>query len=188
LRRVKPFAQQWRNLSVIMDLLVSYPRGYYGPARQEIVRILGRFGDPEPRVEKSGVPGVSVVHTGLDNRQVIARCAELYQSDPGSFRFAIKWVPVDYWCAKDLDAIRRVIEEHVAPCIGAEETWGMQVEKRGWAQYHTAEIIERLAGAIDRKVRLTAPDRLVRIDILGNAVAASVLRRGEIFSVYAFSP
>jgi tRNA(Ser,Leu) C12 N-acetylase TAN1 len=185
---IKPCARWRRNLSVIMDLLVSHPRGYYGPAKQEIARILGQFGDPQPRVEKSGVPGVCVVHTALDNRQVIARCAELYHSDPGAFRFAIKWVPVDYWCAKDLDAIRRLIEEHVAPCIGAEETWGMQVEKRGWAQYHTAEIIERLAGAIDRKVRLKAPDRLVRIDLLGNAAATSVLRPGEIFSIYALAP
>ena len=167
------------------DLLVSYPRGYYGAARQELARILGRFGNPRPHVEKSGVPGICVVHSGLDNRHVIARCAELYHGEPGSFRFAIKWVPVDYWCEKDLDAIRQLIEQQVAPRIGVQETWAMKVEKRGWAQYHTAEIIQHLAEAIDRKVRLKAPDKLVRIDILDRAVAASVLRPGEIFSIYA---
>ena len=168
-----------------MDLLVSYPRGYYGRARDEIVRILGRFGDPQPGIEKSGVPGICLVHTSLDNRQVVVRCAELGDSEPASFRFAIKWVPVDFWCGKDLDAIMRVIKEQVAPRIGAEQTWAMQVEKRGWGQYHTAEIIERLAPAIDRKVRLKAPDKLVHIDILGKAAAISVLRPGEIFSIHA---
>jgi tRNA(Ser,Leu) C12 N-acetylase TAN1 len=38
---------------------------------------------------------------------------------------------------------------------------------------------------MDRKVRLKAPDKLVRIDILARAVAVSVLRPGEIFSAYA---
>ncbi|HEX8011108.1 MAG TPA: THUMP domain-containing protein [Casimicrobiaceae bacterium] len=168
-----------------MDLLVSYLRGYYGRASDEIVRILSRFGDPRPGIENSGVPGICLVHTSLENRQVIAHCAELLNSEPASFRFAIKWVPVDFWCGKDLDAIVEVIKEGVAPRIGAEQTWAMEVEKRGWAQYHTAEIIERLAKAIDRKVKLKAPDKLVHIDVLSKAVAISVLRPGEIFSIHA---
>ncbi len=167
--------------------MVSYPRGYFGPARHEIVRILGRFGDPVPRVEKSGTPGIAVVHTSLDNRLVIARCAELHRSEPDLFRFAIKWVPVDYWCEKDLGAIERLVGERVAPRIGPQETWAMKVERRGWGEHHTAETIQRLAETIDRKVRLKAPDKLVRIDILGKAVATSVLRPGEIFSIYASS-
>lgn len=171
-----------------MDLLVSYPRRYYGSARREVVRILTRFGDPEPQVEKSAVPGICVVHTSLGSRQVVARCAELWRAEPGAFRFALKWVPVDYWCEKDLDALKRLLEERVAPCIDAQETWAMKVEQRGWGRYHTAEIIRHLAEAIDRKVRLKAPDKLVRIDILGSAIATSVLRPGEIFSIYAPSP
>jgi tRNA(Ser,Leu) C12 N-acetylase TAN1 len=94
-------------------------------------------------------------------------------------------VPVDHWCEKDLDAIKRVIDEQVAPRIGEQETWAMQVEKRGWPQYHTAQIVEHLAKTIDRKVNLRAPDKLVRVDILGSKAAVSLLRRGEIFSVHA---
>jgi tRNA(Ser,Leu) C12 N-acetylase TAN1 len=168
-----------------MDLLVSHPRGFYGPARQEITRILRLFGDPQPYVEKSGIPGVTVVQTSLDNRHVVARCEELHHERPESFRFAIKWVPVDYWCDKDLEAAKRLIEEQVAPCISAQETWAMEVEKRGWEKYHTAEIIQHLAEAIKRKVRLKTPDKLVRIDVLGSTVAISVLRPGEIFSIHA---
>jgi len=168
-----------------MDLLVSHLRGYYGRARDEIARILRRFGDLGPGIEKTGTPGVCVVHTTLDSRQVVARCALLRESEPESFRFAIKWVPTDFWCGKDLDAIMQVIREKVAPSIGEEQTWAMRVARRGWDQYHTAEIIARLAPAIDRKVRLKAPDKLVRIDILARVVAVSVLRPGEVFSVYA---
>jgi tRNA(Ser,Leu) C12 N-acetylase TAN1 len=167
-----------------LDLLVSYSWSGYGAAVHEIKRILGRFGDPQPWVEKTGVPGICAVHTCLDNREVVARCKELYRNEP-AFRFAIKWVPVDHWCEKDLDAIKRVIDERVAPSIGEQETWAMQVEKRGWPQYHTAEIVEHLAEGIDRKVNLKAPDKLVRVDILGSKAAVSLLRPGEIFSARA---
>jgi tRNA(Ser,Leu) C12 N-acetylase TAN1 len=171
-----------------VDLLVSHPRRFYGSARQEIARLLGRFGDGEPRVEKSGVPGICVVHTSLEPRQVVASCAQLFRGEPDAFRFAVKWVPVDYWCEKDLDAMFRLIGERVAPAIGAQETWALKVEKRGWPLYHTADIVRRLAEPIDRKVRLKAPDKLVRVDVLGRAVAVSVLRPGEIFSIHAPSP
>lgn len=168
-----------------MDLLVSYPRGCYSPARREIGRTLARLGDAQPRIEKSGVPGILVVRSSLDNRHVVAQCAALYRAEPDAFRFAIKWVPVDYWCEKNLDAIERLVRNEVAPRIGAQETWAMRVEKRGWAEYHTAQIIERLAQSIDRRVRLKAPDKLVRVDILGAAAAVSLLRQGETFSIYA---
>jgi len=53
-----------------MDLLVSYRRSYYGRAAHEIVRILKDFGDPQPQVEKTHVPGICAVHTCIDNRDV----------------------------------------------------------------------------------------------------------------------
>jgi tRNA acetyltransferase TAN1 len=167
-----------------MDLLVSYPRGCYGPARREIVRLLQSFGDAEPRVEKSGVPGIAVTHTALAGRDAIRRCAELFRTDPGTFRFAIKWVPVDWWCEKELEAMKKLIEREVAPQIGAAETWSLHVEKRGWPQYHSAEIVERLAQAIDRKVNLRSPDKVIRVDVLRERVAVSLLRPGETFSIH----
>jgi len=170
-----------------MDLLVSHSRGCYRPARQEIARTLGRLGDAQPHIGKSGVPGIVVVHTAIDNRHVVARCAERYRAEPEAFRFAIKWVPVDGWCAKDLDAMRRMIKEQVLPRIGARDTWAMKVEKRGWEQYHTTDIIRYLAEAIDRKVNLETPDRIVRVDILRDAVAISLLRPDEVFSIHAAS-
>lgn len=165
------------------DLLVSYRWGSYRRASREILSILKRFGDLHPLVEKSEIPGIAVVHTSLDNRDVIGRCRQLAASEP-TFDYAVKWVPVDYWCDSDLEAIKKLIEQQVAPSIGQTETWGMKVEKRGWPKYHTAEIVEHLAVAVvDRKVNLARPDKLVRVDILGSRTALSLLRPDEIFSI-----
>lgn len=165
-----------------MDLLVSYSWGGHLRAKQEIARVLERLGDPRPRVEKTRVPGVCAVHTCLDSRDVVARCRELSATE-AMFRFAIKWVPVDYWCETSLDAIKRLIDERVVPRIGKQETWAMEVRKRGWEKYHTAEIIQHLTAGIEGQVDLRRPHKLIRVDILGVSTAVSLLRPGEVFSI-----
>lgn len=165
-----------------MDLLVSYSWGRFFLARDEIVRILKQFGDTHPEVRKSAVMGIAIVHTGLDNREVIRRCHELYETEP-AFEFAIKWVPVDYWCHTDLDAIKQVIKDHISDRIAENETWGMTVKKRRWQKYHTVDIVEYLAESIDRKVDLRNPDWIVWVDVVGNETAISLLKPGDIFSL-----
>jgi tRNA(Ser,Leu) C12 N-acetylase TAN1 len=119
-----------------MDLLVSYNWSQFSRAKPEIIEILKSFGDPNPRVEKTAVVGIAIVHTCLDNREVIHRCRARWESDPvGSFRFAIKWTPVDYWCATDLDVIKEVIDTDIKPAIEPDQTWAMKVHKRRSRQY-----------------------------------------------------
>jgi len=168
------------------ELLVSYPWRRFGPARREILRILKRLGDELARVERTGVDGVALVHTNLDGRAVVRRCRELFQTAP-IFEFATKWVPVDYWCDTALDAMKKLIEEKIRCEIDANETRGMEVEKRRWQKYHTADIIAHLANAIDLRVNLDRPDKLVRVDIVGRQTAISVLRLGDIFAVNALT-
>ena len=167
-----------------MDLLVSYSWSHFSRAKPEIIAILTRFGDPEPQVRKTAVMGIAVVHSCLDNREVIKRCRALWESDPlDSFEFAIKWVPVDYWCATLLTAMKQVIDNKIKERIEKNRTWGMKVHKRRWQQYHTIEITEFLAADIDRKVDLSHPDWIVWIDVVGRQTAISLLKPQDIFSI-----
>jgi tRNA acetyltransferase TAN1 len=167
-----------------MDLLVSYNWSHFSLAKPEIIAILKRFGDPDPRVEKTAVIGIAVAHTCLDSREVIKRCRALWESDPlDSFQFAIKWVPVDYWCATALDAIKQVVDSKIINRIGKDQSWGMEAHKRRWQRYHTIEIIEYLAVDIHRKVDLNHPDWIVWVDVVGRQTAISLLKPEEIFSL-----
>ncbi|NIR31119.1 MAG: hypothetical protein GWN84_17755 [Gammaproteobacteria bacterium] len=165
-----------------MDLLVSHPWGRFSLARRETIGVLKRFGDPEPKVERTSVAGIAVAHTTLNNREVIRKCRELSKKEP-AFEFAVKWVPADYWSETSLEAIRQVIDEKIREHITKDETWAMRVKKRRWQQYHTLEIIEYLAADIERKVDLRHPDKIVRVDVLGNKTAISLLKPDETFSV-----
>jgi tRNA acetyltransferase TAN1 len=167
-----------------MELLVSHQRGCYGKARREVLRALAQLGDEHATVERTPVDGIALVRTALDSRAVVRGCRELAR-EGFVFEYAIKWVPADYWCETDLEAIRKLLVEKVRDQIAPHETWGMQVAKRRWQRYHTREIVLHLAGAIDRKVDLGRPDKLVRVDVLGGEVAVSVLSPGDVFSVRA---
>ncbi len=167
-----------------MDLLVSYSWGQLYRAKPEIIRILKRFGDPDPGVEKTPVMGIAVAHTGLDNREVIERCWRLWRDQPlDSFESAIKWVPVDYWCESNLNAIKQLIDTRIKERIAEDETWRLRVRKRRWQRYHTIDIVEFLAADIARRVDLTNPDWTIWVDVIGPRTAVSLLKPGEIFSL-----
>ena len=166
-----------------MDLLVSYPWHHFHHARQEVARILTDFGDSDARLERTSVWGIAILHTCLDNRQVIGLCQQLFSRDPGAFQWTVKWRPVDYWCHADLETMKRLIEERIRDRIGPDQSWAMKVEKRRWQCYHTSDIVAYLAAAIDRKVRLDNPDWIVWVDVVGREAAISLLRPTEIFSL-----
>jgi tRNA(Ser,Leu) C12 N-acetylase TAN1 len=128
--------------------------------------------------------GMAVVNTLLDNREVITRCRTLWEAEPlDSFEFAIKWVPVDYWCTTELTAIKELIDIRIKPRIGKHQTWGMRVHKRRWQQYHTRDIIECLAAGIDRRVDLGHPDWIIWVDVVGRQTAVSLLKPQDVFSI-----
>lgn len=140
------------------------------------------LGDPDAAMRWTFVMGIGIVHTSLDNRQVIHQCRELLHQGEIHFEFAVKWVPVDYWCWTDLETISQLIHEKVLTRIQPDESWAMRVNKRRWQAYHTIDIVSALAAQIDRKVNLSHPDKLVWVDIIGNDTAVSVLKPDEIFS------
>jgi tRNA(Ser,Leu) C12 N-acetylase TAN1 len=172
-----------------MDLLISYSWGQFYRVNPEVIRILKAFGDPKPEVGKTAVMGVAIAHTNLNNREVIRHCHALWKEQPlDSFEFAIKWVPVDHWCLTDLEEIKWLIDHKISAQIRQDQTWGMKVYKRRWQQYHTSEIVEKLAADIDRKVDLSKPDLILWVDIVGNRTAVSLLKPDEIFSIRLPSP
>jgi tRNA(Ser,Leu) C12 N-acetylase TAN1 len=166
-----------------MDLLISFRLGRFYPTRREVKHILKGMGDDNPLVDWTSVDGIAIAHTSLDSRAVIAHCQQLFVNHEAKFEHAVKWVPVDYWCETDLDAIKQLIEQEIAPRIQPDERWALRVHKRRWQRYHTAEIVEYLAPSIDRKVDLNNPDKTVWVDVIGHRTAVSLLQSGDSFSV-----
>jgi tRNA acetyltransferase TAN1 len=91
--------------------------------------------------------------------------------------------PVDLWTAPTIADLKGAVSSLMGQ-IKPGEKWGMEVELRRFTALHRLEIIEPLAELIDEKVDLRNPDKMVRIEVLGNAAAVSVLKAEDGFSLH----
>lgn len=164
------------------NLLVSFGWRRFNPARAEIRSILAKLGDKNPIIKRTIAQGVAGVNTILDPKEVINELYSIYNQDPSSFIHTLKWVPIDYWTTSDLESMANGVVM-LRDRISKGERWMMVVEKRRYTGYHKAEIIGHLTEYIDEKVDLKNPDKIVRIDMIGNNAGISVVKPGEIFSV-----
>jgi tRNA acetyltransferase TAN1 len=162
-------------------LLVSCSWRGHWPAMGEVQSLLARFGDPRASVRRTLARGILGVRTSLDAREIIARLRALRAADPLAFQHTCIWVPIDLWTTSEIDAMREAVlqlRDRIAP----DHTWRMIVKKRRYTRQHTIDIIRALADLVPQKVDLRHPDRILRVDILGNYAGLSVLTAEEIFS------
>lgn len=101
-------------------------------------------------------------------------------------RFVLKIVPIMDVAKTDLDAVAERAAEMAEASIGREETYKVEVRKRGIA-YDRASIISAVASRIERKVNLTRPDKIVLLDMFPTRTGISVVREDDIFSLLKIS-
>ena len=148
---------------------------------EEIKALLSKLGDESAVVDKTIANGIAAVKTSLDAREVVKKIRELYQSGKIMLFYAIKFVPVDEWCASELEEMKKVVDK-LKEKILPDEKWAMEVEKRRWTKMHRIDVIKELAKDIKQKVDLENPDKILRIDIIGKHAAISLIKPDEIFS------
>ena len=169
------------------NLLASSEWRRWRKAKGELRRRLKSLGDPSPVIERTLARGILGVRTSLDPRKVIAEFNERVIENPNDINYVLKLRPVDLWTAStiaDLEVAVSSLKGQIMP----EEKWGMEVEFRRFTTHDKMEIIEPLAELIDKKVDLRHPDKIVRIEILGNSAAVSVLKPEDIFSLHKPHP
>ncbi len=163
------------------NLLVSCFQTAERWAKGEIINVLRMLGDEKPFVKRTPARGIIGVRTTLEPRRVTKELRSLLQQNPLLFRGTSKYVPVDIWTYSDIESLKEAVVR-LRERIKVGEKWRMTVEKRRYTQYHTIELIEMLAELISEKVDLKKPDKILRVDIMGEYAALSVLAPDEIFS------
>jgi tRNA acetyltransferase TAN1 len=164
------------------NLLVSCPWRLHRGAKAEIQRILAGLGDDHPNVRLTLARGIIGVKTSVDPRLVVHALREQFEKDRSVIQITLKWVPVDVWTDSSIQSIKKVVAL-LGKSIDRGETWRMTVETRRYTALHKMDIIREAAEMIDEKVNLRQPDKIVRIDVIGNHAGISVLKTDETFSV-----
>lgn len=164
------------------NLLVSSSRGGYQAARREIGAILRAMGDEGPVVSRTPVRGLVGVRTGLEPRHVVRELRARQEREVGCPQHTCKWVPVEVWVSADVEAMKDMVHR-LRDRIGPSETWRLTLHKHRYRLHHQIELVRILAEPVTAKVDLDHPDKILRVDIVGEQAAVSVLAPDEVFSV-----
>lgn len=163
------------------NILATTSKGNETEACSELWYLLGEIGDPSSVVEKSGVSGLVVAKTSLKPIEVTEKLRAILRERPYEFRYLLRVIPIEKVVRTSLDEIKRAAAELGAK-IRENETYRVTVEKR-FTGTSTKDIIEAAASAVNRKVNLENPDKILLIEVIGGLTGMSVLKPQDILSI-----
>ncbi|MHA1689652.1 MAG: THUMP domain-containing protein [Promethearchaeota archaeon] len=170
------------------NLLVSTSRYNEINAEAEIWFCLLLCGDDYPIISKLDFPGLVIALTNKDPKKVIQELRKILENDPSFFQFILKIIPIDIVCYTNTNIIKELIRESYRKYIEEHETFRIVLNRRKHENIVRETFINTIASVIDNKVDLENPDKIVRIEILGNTCGIAFLKNGDILKLSAESP
>ncbi len=163
------------------NLLATCPRNREFFAIRGLESILMDLGDESPTAWKSGISGVVLGLTGLDQYEVPYRVRELLRWNPWVVRDIKRLVPIEFVVDTDLGEFSRVAGE-LARRIPGDASYKVELRRR-YTQLGRMEIIDAFASAIPRRVSLEEPDYIVWVEVLGPKTGVSLVRPDGVLNV-----
>ncbi len=164
-----------------MNLIITCARHLEPEASEEITKILGDFGDSEPKITITNMSGILTVKTELDPVQVVKKIQEMVLDEPWSIRYCLRIIPMQRFIDTDIEKIDETVSE-IADSITEKDTYRISIEKRN-SQMVSQELIKKIAQKFKNKVSLENPDKIIQIEILGGKTGVSILSKGDILSL-----
>jgi tRNA acetyltransferase TAN1 len=159
---------------------VTSAKGLEARASAEFKEIALLSGIRKLTIDRSAYDGV--IEVGVENpKALMSFITEFVRSEPFKVRYIMRIIPVDKVVDTKLEGIVRVVKE-LAPAIGPGETFRITIEARD-SPYKEKELIGAIADAVDRKVNLESPDKVVLLQIFGEYAGVSVISPQDIISI-----
>ena len=164
------------------NLLATTMRGNERPMCNELLYLLKEaLGDVQAQTAKTKIRGLIVGKTSLDPVEVVGKFRSILIERPYEFRYALRIVPVQMVVQTDLQEIKKSAQE-MASRIEENQTFRVTVEKR-FTELHSKDIIEAVAGDLNRRVDLKNPDWILQIEVLGRLTGISLLKPSDVLAV-----
>ncbi len=164
------------------NIIASTMRGNERQMIYELAFLLKEAGDPEPRVDRTGIRGLVVAKTALNPVEAIGKFKALLQERPYEFRYALRIIPVEKVVRTGVEEVKAAALELAAAKLGDDETFRVSVEKR-FTSIHSRDFIEGVATDIKNKVKLDDPDKVILIEVLGGYTGISLIKPSDVISV-----
>ena len=114
-------------------------------------------------------------------KALLSFITDFVRSEPFKVRFIMRIIPVDRVVDTKVAAIVKAVKD-LAPAIGPGETFRITIEARD-SPYSDKELIDAIADAVDRKVSLDSPDKIVLLEVFGEYSGISVISPHDIVSI-----
>jgi tRNA acetyltransferase TAN1 len=166
------------------NLLVSCPRFHEKDAIAEIWYLYSNIGDNEVKAEQTIFPGLITAKTQLNPLESIRNLRDLIKTDPLILKFVLKIMPIETIVDTTQENINKVASD-LGSRILPNETFRITAKSR-FSRINPQELILEVAHFIDRKVNLTAPNKILLIQILGTITGLSLIEPDNILTKTEF--
>ena len=166
------------------NLLVSTSRFNEVNAKAEIWFTLLMCGDKYPIILGIKYPGLITAATNVDTKEVMRKIKKILDKDSNFFQFILKISPIDYVCETNLNVIKSFVEKYYSLYLNEEDSFKIELNRRKNEIIERDAIIESVAKIIPNRVDLDNPDKIIRIELLGNVSGISFLNPDDIFLIH----
>lgn len=164
-----------------MNLIITCARHLEPETKEEISRLLEKFGDSESQVVITDMSGILTAKTKLEPVEVIRKLNQIIEDEPWSVRYCLRIIPIQKLTNTNINEIEEVVEK-IIDQIMEGESYRISIEKRN-SNISSKELITKIANKVKNKVSLENPDKVIQVEILGGKTGISVLKRSDILSV-----
>lgn len=131
-------------------------------------------------IDRSAYDGILEVE--VENpKALLAFITEFVKSEPFKVHYIRRIVPVDKVVDTKIEEIVKAVKD-LSQAIGPKETFRITIEARD-SPYSDKKLIDSLADAVDRKVSLDSPDKVVLLEVFGEYAGISVVAPGDMVSI-----
>ena len=125
-------------------------------------------------------PGLITALTEIDAKTVIRKIQKISKKNPHFFQYVLKIIPIDFVCETNTKILTNLIQDHYKTFIKERDSFKIELKRRKHEKIERNTLIERIAVGIHNKVDLENPDKVIRIEVLGNFSGVSFLGKKEI--------
>jgi tRNA acetyltransferase TAN1 len=137
-------------------------------------------GDEYPIISKLNFQGLLIALTKIDNKVVIQKIKRISTENPEFFQYILKIIPIDYVCETQIQTISEIIQSSYHKYIYPEDRFKIVLNRRKSAYIDRQSFIKKIASILNNKVDLERPDKIIRVEILGNISGISYLNPNAI--------
>ncbi len=166
------------------NLLVSTSRFNELNAKAEIWFTLLMCGDKYPIISGIKYPGLITAATNIENKEVIKKIKKILEKDPDFFQFILKIAPIDYVCETNINIIKDFVEKYYPLYLNKEDSFKIELNRRKNEIIERDTFIKAVAKIINNKVDLDNPDKILRIELLGNVSGISFLNPDDFIIIH----